>query len=405
MSDRKKFISGIIVGAVIVLFINLVYWGTSELLDLAEDLGIQLSSKEYESPEDKMEDILEYVDKAYLEDYNKDELYESAYQGLLEGINDPYTVYYNKNQYNAFQENTTGTYEGIGVVVSYKEETKEIMVVSPFIGSPGEKAGLLPGDIIRKVDDKEIQGLSLEEVVSFIKGEGGTGVVLSIYREEEDEVLDIEIIRETISIPTVSHEMLENNIGYIQITGFDEVTFDQFMESKKDLENQNMKGLIIDVRNNPGGLLHIVSAIADELMGEGLIVYTEDKYGNRAEITSDAKKQFNKPLVILVNGNSASASEILAGAIKDSDKGTIIGTTTFGKGLVQRIYELKDGSAIKVTISKYYTPSGKYIHEVGIEPDITVELPEDLKKKLVLEKEEDIQLLNAVEVLSKEIKD
>ncbi|QUH30155.1 S41 family peptidase [Vallitalea guaymasensis] len=410
MVERKKFIYGLVVGMAIILVINVIYFGTSSLMHQVEDnKGVQVVKEGYNTPEEKIKDILKLVeDRYYLENYKEEELYDSAYDGLysglLDGLEDPYTEYYTKKEYESFMESTSGSYEGIGAVVTYNEETKELMIVSPFIGSPAEKAGLLPGDIVRKVDDKNIKGLTMEDVVAnMIRGKKGTKVTLSIYRESDNSNMDLEIKRDVITMPTVSHEMLDDKIGYIRITGFEEVTYDQFKEALYDLEAQEQKGLIIDVRNNPGGLLNIVIDMADELLPEGLIVYTEDKNGYREQASSDEEHKFTKPLVVLANENSASASEILTGAIKDSGIGTVVGTTTFGKGLVQRIFPLEDGSAVKVTISKYYTPSGNYIHGKGIEPDVKIELPEELKKELVIKREEDTQFAKAVEVMKDKI--
>ncbi|WP_304944094.1 S41 family peptidase [Vallitalea guaymasensis] len=410
MAERKKFIYGLVVGMAIILVINVIYFGTSSLMHQVEDnKGVQVVKEGYNTPEEKIKDILKLVeDRYYLENYKEEELYDSAYDGLysglLDGLEDPYTEYYTKKEYESFMESTSGSYEGIGAVVTYNEETKELMIVSPFIGSPAEKAGLLPGDIVRKVDDKNIKGLTMEDVVAnMIRGKKGTKVTLSIYRESDNSNMDLEIKRDVITMPTVSHEMLDDKIGYIRITGFEEVTYDQFKEALYDLEAQEQKGLIIDVRNNPGGLLNIVIDMADELLPKGLIVYTEDKNGYREQASSDEEHKFTKPLVVLANENSASASEILTGAIKDSGIGTVVGTTTFGKGLVQRIFPLEDGSAVKVTISKYYTPSGNYIHGKGIEPDVKIELPEELKKELVIKREEDTQFAKAVEVMKDKI--
>ncbi|MCT4688616.1 S41 family peptidase [Vallitalea sp.] len=410
MAERKKFIYGLVVGMAIILLINVIYFGTSNLMHQVEDnKGVQVVKEGYNTPEEKIKDILKLVeDRYYLENYKEEELYDSAYDGLysglLDGLEDPYTEYYTKKEYESFMESTSGSYEGIGAVVTYSEETKELMIVSPFIGSPAEKAGLLPGDIVRKVDDKNIKGLTMEDVVAnMIRGKKGTKVTLSIYRESDNSNMDLVIKRDVITMPTVSYEMLDGKIGYIRITGFEEVTYDQFKEALYDLEAQEQKGLIIDVRNNPGGLLNIVIDMSDELLPKGLIVYTEDKNGYREQASSDEEHKFTKPLVVLANENSASASEILTGAIKDSGIGTVVGTTTFGKGLVQRIFPLEDGSAVKVTISKYYTPSGNYIHGKGIEPDVKIELPEGLKKELVIKREEDTQFAKAVEVMKDKI--
>lgn len=425
MAEKKKFIYGLIVGIVIVLIFDIIYLGAGPLIrKIEDDNGIQVVEEGYASPNSKINDIIRYIDdKYYLEDYDKEQLKANAYRGLIETLDDRYSGYFTKDQYASFIESSTGEYQGIGAAVNFNEETKDIMIVSPFIGSPAEKAGLLPGDIIKKVDGEDIKGLSLEEVVqNKIRGKKDTKVILTIYRPEivendegeleikdtdvkEEDFMDIEIIRDVISEPTVSYDMLDNNMGYIRVTGFEEVTYQQFKEALVDLESQMLEGLIIDLRNNPGGLLNIVIDMADELLPEGLIVYTEDKEGNRQVAYSDNKHQFNKPLVVLVNENSASASEILAGAVKDSGTGTLVGTTTFGKGLVQRVFPLEDGSAIKLTIAKYFTPSGDYIHDKGITPDIEAELPEEWQKYLTVPREEDTQLDKAIQVLEEKMKE
>ncbi|MCT4542495.1 MAG: S41 family peptidase [Vallitalea sp.] len=409
MGEKRNFIYGLITGAVLVLIISIFYFGTDKIVEKVEDnTGTQVVKNGYNSPGEKIDDILKYVDNMfYIEDYKKEDFYDSMYEDILNKLEDPYTTYYTPDEFKDVMEDTSGSYEGIGAVVSYIKETEEIMILSPFIGSPAEKAGLLPGDIIKKVDNQEIKGLSLEEVVAKkIKGKKGTKVVLTVYREVDNtnSMIDIEITRDIITVPTVSHEMLDDKIGYIRVTGFEKVTFKQFKEALTDLEKQNQQGLIIDLRNNPGGLLDIVIKMADELLPKGLIVYTEDKNGDRRVANSDEKHKFTKPLVVLVNENSASASEILSGAIKDSGIGTIVGTTTFGKGLVQTIVPLEDGSAMKVTISKYFTPSGNYIHKKGITPDVEVELPEELQKYLVVEREKDNQFAKAVEVMKEKLK-
>ncbi|MCT4598530.1 MAG: S41 family peptidase [Vallitalea sp.] len=462
MTKKKNIIYGLLLGIAIFLILTMFHYGSDKIIDKVEkENGIQVVKEGYKSTDTKLTDILKYIDAIYykedyvredlynsayeevlkslddmylvnyskehyedihhlleegyksseakLEDilsfidivYFKEELYNSAYEGLLKGLDDPYTVYFNKKQFESFMEDTSGSYEGIGAIVSYIKETQEIMILSPFIGSPAEKAGLLPGDIIKKVDGEEIKGLILEEVVANrIKGKKGSKVTLTVYRETDDANIDIVITRDVITMPTISHEMLDNKIGYIRVTGFEEATHKQFVKALKELQKQGQQGMIIDLRNNPGGLLNIVVKMADELLPKGLIVYTEDKYGRKREEKSDEAHKFTKPLVVLVNGNSASASEVLSGAIKDSGIGTIVGTTTFGKGLVQRTFPLEDGSAIKVTIARYFTPNGNYINKKGIEPDVRVELPEELKRKLVIEPEKDTQLKKAIEVLS-----
>lgn len=348
-------------------------------------------SKYYETFEEKLKAVIDEVEDNYLEDFDKEALYEEAIRGMVASIGDPYTSYFTKAEYDSFLEKMDGTYDGIGVVVSYAEDNKTVIAVAPFKDSPGEKAGIRPGDLIIEVDGVDIVGMPLDKVVERIKGKKGTEVVLTVKRE--DEILELPIIRDTITIPTVEHEMLEDNIGYIVMSGFDQVTEEQFKEALKDLETQDQEGLIIDLRNNPGGYLHIVYGIVNEILDENkLVVYTEDRNGYREELTTISKNSFDKPLVILINGNSASASEILAGAVKDHEVGVLVGETTFGKGLVQKSYELEDGSAVKVTVSKYYTPNGNYIHDIGIEPDVIIEQDYDT--------EEDEQLDKAIEVIT-----
>ena len=258
----------------------------------------------------------------------------------------------------------------------------------------------MPGDIIYKINGTEVSGTDLTEVVSRIKTEPGDSVNIEVVREGEAEELSFDVVRAHIEIPTVNSEMLEGKIGYIEVTEFDTVTKEQFRTALETLENQGMEKLIIDLRNNPGGVLDTVCNMLEQILPEGLIVYTEDKQGNRTEYKSSGRHEFKKPMAVLVNGNSASASEIFAGAVKDYGIGTLVGTKTFGKGIVQRIVNLNDGTAVKLTVSKYYTPKGNDIHKVGIEPDVEVELDESLKQKITIEKAEDNQLQKAIEILN-----
>ena len=270
------------------------------------------------------------------------------------------------------------------------------MLSGVFSGSPAEEAGLRDGDIIYKVDGDEVTGLSLDEAVSLIKGPEGTIVHLTIYREGETDYLEVDVERRRVESPTVEYEMLEDNMGYIQIVEFDDVTVDQFTEALAVLKGSGMESLILDLRSNPGGNLDAVVDICDRILPKGLIVYTEDKYGNRDEYFCDGKHQLEVPLAVLINGGSASASEILAGAIKDYGIGTLVGTTTYGKGIVQQVVSLRDGSAVKLTVSDYYTPKGNNIHGVGIEPDVEIELDAE---KYYADEPVDNQLEKAKEVL------
>ncbi|MBQ4531114.1 MAG: S41 family peptidase [Lachnospiraceae bacterium] len=342
----------------------------------------------------KAESIQKVIDAYYLEEENVEDVKEGVYKGMVDALGDPYSVYFTKEEYDSFKESYTGEYCGIGASLLQDAETGIITIVKAFEGSPAKEAGLMTDDILYKVNEEEVTGQDLSEVVAKVKGLEDTTVKLTIVRDSEE--IEMEVARKTISIPTVESEMLENNIGYILISEFDEVTTSQYAEAYNSLKSQGMKSLIVDLRNNPGGGLSVVAEILDSVLPEGMIVYHEDKNGYREEYKSDAEHQIDIPLVVLVNGNSASASEIFAGAVKDYGIGTLIGTKTFGKGVVQQMIDLGDGSAMKVTISKYFTPNGVCIHGTGIEPDIELEFDSESYKK----DESDNQLKKAIEVLN-----
>lgn len=403
--NKKSYLYGMITGIAATVLICTVLFSVAKVYGIvtqqmvnADDNTTQ-NENNYQEIDDKLKAIDSVLDAKYYENIDRQTLDEGAYAGYVSGLGDPYTTYFTKDEYEAFVEESNGSYEGIGVVVTVGENGKDIEVLSPFPESPGDKAGMIQGDRIMKVDGVDVTGMSTEDVVKLIKGPKGTNVVITIYRKSTNETLDLTVKRDVINMQTVSHEMLNGDVGYMIITGFEGVTYDQFMAAYDDLEKQGQKGMIIDLRNNPGGYVQIVTKIADQLLGKGLIVYTQDKNGKKEEIYSDSVHQFTKPLVLLVNENSASASEILAGAIKDHKVGIIVGTKTFGKGVVQGTYQFTDGSALKVTIAKYFTPNGNYIHGVGIETDVTVDLPEDLKNQLVVERDKDTQFQKAVEVI------
>jgi len=348
----------------------------------------------------KVKEVESIIKKYYIEEVDEKKLVEGAVAGIAAAVGDPYTVYLNEKEFEDFKVQTEGSYAGIGVVVSVDPSDNLITVVAPFEDTPGEKAGILPGDKIIKVNGKEVYGENLEEAVSMMKGPKGTDVTITIMRDKQTEPKEITITRDIIVLQTIKHKIVADNIGYIRITMFDEKTDKDFESALNELLKQNIKGLIIDVRDNPGGLLSEVVRIADRLLPKGIIVYTEDRYKNRDTEYSDSN-EIRLPIAVLVNGGSASASEILAGAIQDYGKGTLIGTKTFGKGLVQNLFPLADGkSAVKVTISKYYTPKGRCIQGEGIEPDIVVELPEELQMSISqIKEEDDIQLQKAIEIL------
>lgn len=344
----------------------------------------------------KMNYLNKLIDNYYL-DYNdnKDDekIKDSIYKGLLNGLDDPYSVYYTKEEYQSLLESTSGSYCGIGVVVSQNSDTGVITAVRVFDGAPGDKAGVKAQDIIYKVEDEEVTGEDLSSVVAKMKGDKGTKVKVTVYRPSTSKYIDMEIERDEVDVPTIETKMLDNNIGYMQITEFDEVTYNQFKEGLESLKKQGMKSIIFDVRDNPGGMYKTVVNMLDDILPEGVLVYTEDKEGKKEEQKSDADC-LDMPMVVLQNENSASAAEIFAGAIKAFKAGTIIGNTSFGKGIVQTIMPLSDGSAIKLTIQRYFTPSGVNIQGTGIEPDIKVEENS--------ETERDDQLQKAIDTLSEE---
>lgn len=381
------FLLGLLVGVIIMTLVGSCAYVGTKLYQLAGDRAARPTSTDGVSAESvinddtvkKLEALEEVIDEYYYrdEDIDTDAMIEGMYAGLVDSLGDPYSVYYTAEEWREMIAETEGIYYGIGAYISLDTTTGFAKISGIIANTPAEEAGLRENDIIYQVDGETTQGHELSEVTSMIKGEEGTIVHLTIYREGEPDYLEIDVTRRQIESPTVSYEMYENGVGYIQITEFDEVTSDQFAEALAVIKGSQAKGLILDLRSNPGGSLPVVVDIARSILPKGLIVYTEDKYGKRDEYTCDGRNELEIPLVVLVNGNSASASEILAGAIKDYNKGTLIGTTTFGKGIVQRVLPLTDGTALKLTISSYYTPNGNNIHGIGIEPDIVCEYDSD----------------------------
>jgi carboxyl-terminal processing protease len=364
---------------------------------------VVIAQKDFEAFKsiEKLIGLKEYVKVHYVEGAEDNKLIEGAIKGMFESLGDPYSVYMTKEEFKNFNESTKGSYGGIGVIVT-KGEDGYVTVVAPIEDTPGEKAGLKTNDKIIKVDDKDIMGIDLEEAVTLMKGKKGTEVTLTVMRDAVQEPKIFKIIREEIILKTVKNNMMENDIGYIRISMFDEDTGSEFRKALDALKLEGMKGLILDLRQNPGGFINQCVEVADELLDEGLIVYTEDKAKKREDYKSKRGK-LEVPFVILIDGGSASASEIVSGAVKDRKAGLLIGTKTFGKGLVQSIEQLKDGSGMKLTTQKYYTPNGISINKIGIEPDIEVkalEAREDEKPQDAA----DVQLDRAVVELLKQIK-
>ena len=347
----------------------------------------------------KAKAIESLIDKYYLDKIDNDELESYLYKGLMAGLGDPYSTYYTAEEYKELTEDTEGVYRGIGVTMQKDVSTGAVTVVKCFEGAPGAEAGLQPQDQLVKVNGEDITDKELSEVVKMIKTSESDTVTLTILREGESDYREVEVTLDTVEAPMVEHEMLDNKIGYITINQFAETTASQYETALEDLNNQGMERLIVDVRDNPGGLLTSVCDVLDSMLPEELLVYTEDKNGKKSEYNAKGTDQFGKPMVILVNGNSASAAEIFSGALQDYKVAKLVGTTTFGKGIVQQIFNLSDGSAVKMTISKYYTPSGRCIHGTGLEPDIEVDLPDELKNQVSIDKSEDTQLQKAIETV------
>lgn len=400
--DNRSFWRGLAVGLASSCAILLVVFGSVKIYQtyrvygkLASGSSAETESVANEKTTEKL-GVLENTIKQYFwQDVDESTLEEGVYKGLLESLDDPYSVYYTHDELVQLQQQTEGIYYGIGAYISQDNEMGYVRVSKIIKNTPAEASGLQQDDYIYKVDGEDMQGKDSSYVVSKIKGEAGTKVTITVVREGATDPIDIEVERQKIESPTVEYQMLDNDMAYIQITEFDLVTTDQFEEAYKQAQADGMKGLILDLRSNPGGNLSTVCDIARMILPKGLIVYTEDKYGKREEYTCDGANQIKVPLVVLTNGYSASASEILAGAVKDYGIGTLVGTTTYGKGIVQKVINLSDGSAVKLTVSNYFTPNGNNIHKIGIDPDVEVEFDAEQYKNGV-----DNQLEKAKEVLA-----
>lgn len=384
MKAKKNFLQGALFGALIMLC------GTGVV-----SCGIRLS--EDASSEEKLSVLKGLIDENYIGDVDEEALEEGIYKGYIQGLEDPYSVYYNEEETKDLYETTEGEYSGIGAVLSQDLESGVITLVQIYEDSPAAKAGLKDNDILTKVGDIEVTDMDLSEVVTYIKGEKGTDVDLTVLRGEDAEEITVTATRDTVEAQTVKYEMLEGQTGYLSVSEFDSVTYAQYEEALNELTAQGMTGLIVDLRNNPGGNLNTVCEMLDLVLPKGTIVYTEDKDGKRETATSDDEHQINVPMVVLVNGNSASASEIYAGAIQDYGIGKIVGTQTYGKGVVQQIFDLGDGTSVKLTIAEYFTPNGRNIDGEGITPDVEVEYEADENNP-----EADNQLEKALEVMKEE---
>ena len=399
MKTYLKIIFTAVITAIITFSITSVFFTVRQM-----DITANSSSK---SLGRKIETVNTYLENNYLYDnvdYKKAN--DNAVKAYVESLEEPYTHYYTEDEFETYMSRVEESYVGIGVIISADTKNDKIVVVSPLKDSPAYKAGIKSGDFITEVDGTRFDASGMDACVAAIKnGKEGDRVKITIERDGDIKAYDIE--RAEIVERSVQYEMLDDNIGYISISGFntnsegsDESTYTEFTEAVESLEEDGMKKLIIDVRDNPGGVLSVVCNIADYILPEGIITYTETRTGIRQEYKSD-KQEIDIPMAVLINGSSASASEILAGALKDYKRAEIIGQTSFGKGIVQKVFPFSDGSGMSMTISKYYTPNGISIHEKGIEPDIEVELPEKYKDSYVSEipRKEDTQLNKAIEIL------
>lgn len=351
----------------------------------------------------KIDELMSYIDLYYNDDCDEDDIRNAIYAGTLEGLGDPYSVYYTADEYKDMQISTSGKYYGIGAALGQDAKTKEVTISKVYEGTPAEEAGLRDGDQIVKVNDTVSTSEELSDLVQKIRGEEGTTVHLKIYRVSTKKTFEVDVERKNVELPSITSKMLDGGIGYIQISEFQSETEEQFKSALADLKKQGMKSLIVDVRSNPGGLITAAANILDQILPEGTVVYTEDKYGKREDYTSDSKC-LKCPIAVLVNENSASASEIFAGAIKDYNYGTLIGTKTFGKGIVQTVFPLEDGDAVKITTAKYYTPKGNYIHGVGIEPDINLTYKYFGPEDETYDMKYDNQVQKAIKVLTEKMK-
>lgn len=399
--------AGIIVSvSVSIIVVNLYTGMTGNYLVIGKGQASVSSSSDVldEKTVSKVEELAKYIDIYFNDEYTTEDIQNGLLEGVMEGLDDPYSVYYNKEKYEDLKLSTTGTYYGIGAGLSQNTDTMVVTISKVYKGTPAEEAGLMTGDKLVTVGDIDATSMEVSELVTHIRGKEGTKVHLKVYRESSDEYLEFDVERKNIELPSVEGEMLENNIGYIQISEFQTNTATQLEKILADLEKKGMKGLIVDVRSNPGGLLTSVVDILDDLLPEGTLVYTEDKYGEKEVYSSDANC-VDFPMVVLVNENSASASEIFAGAIKDYEYGTLVGKKTFGKGIVQSIITLEDGDALKITTAKYFTPKGNYIHGVGIEPDVELDYEYSGDKEKPYEKQYDNQLQKAIEIMNQKLSD
>lgn len=400
-----RFIAGIFLGVILTVVIGIgslyvISYLTGKYFVIKAPSNVELGNEILDKDSmSKLNELKAYMDLYYYEDYDAKDVKNSMYAGVVNGLGDQYSTYYSKSEYKDFMKDSTGKYCGIGAALMQDQKTKKVTVSKVYDGTPAKEAGIKEGDEIVKVGEYKADKLELTKLVKKIQGKENTKVTIEALRVDTKERYTVDVTRKSIQLPSIESQMLEGNIGYIKIIEFQQTTDEQFVKSLEELKAQGAQKFIFDVRDNPGGVLDSVVNILDHILPKGTVVYTKDKYGHKMVKKSDGKNELKCPITVLVNGNSASASEIFAGAIKDYKKGTLIGEKTFGKGIVQTIFPLEDGDAIKITTAKYFTPKGNYIHGKGIKPDINLKYDKkanaesyDIKK--------DNQVNKAIEVLN-----
>ena len=390
MDNKKSFAIGLATG---ILFMFIAIFGYT-VYERHAHWGGRVD------PNSKILEIYSLLNEVSIMQLDKDAMLENMYRGFLDAVGDPYTQYFDRQALEAFRQRTEGDFVGIGVNAIMDTESGRVTIISSFRDSPAAKAGVLPGDQVVVIDGADMAGRSTEDVFNRIRGPEGAPVSITFFRPYENKHYDVTIIRAQMAIPTVFHEMKPGQIGYIRIEGFNLNTRPQFQEAMEELTAKGMEAIILDVRNNPGGVLDVVTYITNYFVPEGVITYVVDASGRRRDHNADAD-YLGLPLAVLINGRSASASELLAGAIKDTGMGVLVGEVTFGKGIVQHMYTISDGSAVKTTVAEYFPPSGTPIHSVGVAPDIEVEMEESRSRMIGrLTLEEDVQLMAAIRALN-----
>ncbi len=406
LTNDTAFMRGIVTGVLLCFLVAAIvgsvwyFWGSARTGNGSSG-AVALN---YSKVTEKLKVLEQYVDYVYLDEVDADKMENGIYNGFIDSLGDKYSSYYTAEEYEELMESTDGEYCGIGAYVTQDKETNQIIITSPFENGPAAKAGIKENDILVSVNGESVSDKELNDVVSSMKGDSGTVVKLGILRGESKNPIYVDVTLGDVEVPTVSYQLLDDQIGYIIVSKFDKVTSTQFRNAISDLQNKGMKALVIDLRGNPGGLLTSVTDMLDRIIKEGTLVYTKDKNGEGETFKAESDDCLTIPMSVLINGGSASASELFAGAIQDYGIGTLVGTTSYGKGIVQNIYKLYDGSAVKLTVSKYYTPKGRNIQGTGIEPDVKIELDESLKDKKKISIEEDNQLQKAIEIVKKKLK-